>query len=51
MTHNIDVYIIYVSLIIFSNLHTPVRESHGKGIVAKVGIIMSLPTGHGYYNL
>ena len=50
-TDNIDVYIIYVSLIIFSNLHTPVRESHGKGIAAKVGIITLLPTGHGYYNL
>ena len=35
MTYNIDVNIIYVSLTIFSNLHTPVRESHGKGIVAR----------------
>ena len=35
MTHNIDVYIVYVSLIIFNNLNTPVRESHGKGIVAR----------------
>ena len=26
MTHKIDVYIIYVSLIIFSNLCTPVRD-------------------------
>ena len=33
MNNNIGVYIIYVSLIIFSNLHTPVRESHGKGTV------------------
>ena len=45
MTHNIDVDIIYVSLIIFSNLHTPMRESHRKGIAAKVGIIMLLPIG------
>ena len=51
MTHNIDVCIIYVSLIIFSNLHTPVRESHGKGNYSKVGIITLLPMGHSHYNL
>ena len=44
-------YILNVSLIMFSNLCTPVRESHGKGIATKVGIITLLFTGHGYYNV
>ena len=37
MTHNTDVYITYVSLIIFNNLHNPVleKDSHGKEIAAR----------------